>query len=85
MSDKIKLEFVSDILFYKCACVGDDWEEKYKDNQTVLDLISKLVSAETPEDDGISEAMEELINRRWRVVFAWKLRRSQNSLQKSDR
>ena len=61
MSDKIKLEFVSDILFYKCACVGDDWEEKYKDNPTVLSLVSKLVSAETPEDDGISEAMEELI------------------------
>ena len=61
MTEKIKLEFVSDIHFYKCASVGDDWEEKYADNETVLSLISKLLSAETPEDDGISEAMEELI------------------------
>ena len=61
MSEKIKLEYVSDIYFYKCASVGDDWEEKYADNETVLSLISKLLSAETPEDDGISEAMEELI------------------------
>ena len=61
MSDKIKLEYVSDILFYKCASVYEDWEEKYKDNPTVLSLLSKLASAETPEDEGISEAMEELI------------------------
>jgi len=61
MPEKIKLEFISDIYFYKCAYVGDDWEEKYKDNETVLSLLSKLISAETPEDDGIAEAMEDLI------------------------
>lgn len=61
MPEKIKLTFVSDILFYKCAYAGDDWEEQYKDKETVLSLISKLISAETPEDDGIAEAMEEFI------------------------
>jgi hypothetical protein len=61
MPEKIKLDFVSDVYFYKCAYVEDDWEEKYKGNETVLSLISKLVSAETPKDDGIAEAMEKLI------------------------
>ena len=61
MPEKIKLEFVSDIVIYRCANIGDDWQEKYKDNKTVLSLITKLISAETPEDDGIAEAMEELV------------------------
>lgn len=61
MPEKIKLDFISDILIYKCAYAGGDWEEQYKDNETVLSLISRLVSAETPKDDGIAEAMEELI------------------------
>ncbi len=61
MPNKIKLEYQSDILLYRCAHVGDDWEEQYKGNDTVLSLLSKLASAETPEDEGIIEAMEELI------------------------
>jgi len=28
MSENIKLEYQSDILFYKCASVGEDWEEE---------------------------------------------------------
>ena len=52
MSEKIKLEYQSDIFFYKCASVGDDWEEKYADNENVLALISKLLSFES---DGMSE------------------------------
>jgi len=28
MSEKIKLEYQSDILFYKCASVGEDWKEE---------------------------------------------------------
>ena len=33
MPEKIKLTYISDILFYKCAYAGDDWEEQYKDNK----------------------------------------------------
>ena len=62
MSEKIKLEYQSDIFFYKCASVGDDWEEKYADNENVLALISKLLSVESQDDDGVSELMEELIS-----------------------
>lgn len=61
MSEKIELVYESDIVFYKCASVGENWEEEYADNETVLTLISKLISAETPEDDGVSEAMEDLL------------------------
>ena len=61
MSDKIRLEYVTAVINCKCASVYEDWEEKYKDNQTVLSLISKLLSAQSDEDEGISEAMEELV------------------------
>ena len=61
MSDKIRLEYVTAVINCKCASVYDDWEERYKDNQTVLSLISKLLSAQSDEDEGISEAMEELV------------------------
>ena len=61
MPDKIKLEYVAAIMYCKCACVGDDWEEEYKDNPSVISLISKLLSAESDKDEGVEEAMEELI------------------------
>ena len=60
MSEKIRLEYQSDIYLYKCASVGRRLGGKYKDNPSVLSLISKLLS-KSPEDDGVSEAMEELI------------------------
>ena len=64
---KVKLEYKSDILFYRYASVYDGWEEKYKDNQIILSLISKLISAESQNDEGIGEAMEELMNEIFRI------------------
>jgi hypothetical protein len=50
MPTKTKIEFVSEVYFYKCFCVGENWQEEYSDDETVLKYVSGLIDPASESD-----------------------------------
>ena len=56
----MRIEYKSSIFIYRYASVGNNWKEKYGENEEVLSLIPKLLSAD--DSNEVTEEIEELLD-----------------------
>ena len=56
----MRIDYKSDIKIYRYASIGNNWREKYGENEEVLSLIPKLLSAN--DSNEVTEEIEELLD-----------------------